>query len=109
MGEVTAQQVSEQVDALYRNEARRIFATLVRLLGDFDLAEEALQDAFVAAVKQWSQTGIPQSPRAWLVSAGRFKAIDTLRRRARLETSAELDEEIGGDEDFANAVIDPSI
>src|SRR4051812_4439046 len=81
MGEAITQQVSEHVDALYRNESRRIFATLVRLLGDFDLAEEALQEAFMAAVTQWPQTGIPQNPRAWLVSAGRFKAIDTLRRR----------------------------
>jgi RNA polymerase sigma-70 factor (ECF subfamily) len=110
MGEATAQQVSEQVDELYRNESRRIFATLVRLLGDFDLAEEALQEAFVAAVTQWPQTGIPQNPRAWLVSAGRFKAIDTLRRRARFDTSlATLAEELDDTPDFSQAVVDPGI
>ncbi len=75
------------VDDLYRTNARRIFATLVRLLGDFDLAEDALQEAFAAALAQWAQEGIPANPCAWLVSAGRFKAIDALRRRARSESS----------------------
>jgi RNA polymerase sigma-70 factor (ECF subfamily) len=70
---------------LYRAESRRVLATLVRLLGDLDLAEEALQDAFVAAAEQWPRTGEPANPRAWLVSAGRFKAIDRLRRRARFD------------------------
>lgn len=83
--------LSETIDAIYRSESRRIFATLVRLLGDFDLAEEALQNAFVAAVQQWPRDGVPANPRAWLVSAGRFRGIDTLRRRARFDASvAEL-------------------
>ena len=64
------------VDAVYRAESRRVLATLIRLLGDFDLAEEALHDAFAAAVEQWPRDGVPANPRAWLVSAGRFKAID---------------------------------
>lgn len=75
------------VDAVYRNESRRVLATLIRLLGDFELAEEALHDAFVAAVEQWPREGMPDNPRAWLVSAGRFKAIDKLRRRARFNQS----------------------
>lgn len=83
--------LSETIDAIYRSESRRIFATLVRLLGDFDLAEEALQNAFVAAMQQWPHDGVPANPRAWLVSAGRFRGIDTLRRRARFDASvAEL-------------------
>jgi RNA polymerase sigma-70 factor (ECF subfamily) len=72
-------------DRLYRSESRRVFATLVRLLGDFDLAEEALAEAFRAALEQWPREGVPQNPRAGLVSAGRFKAIDAVRRRARFE------------------------
>jgi RNA polymerase sigma-70 factor (ECF subfamily) len=75
------------IEAIYRAESRRVFATLVRLLGDFDLAEEALQDAFAAALEQWSRDGVPANPRAWLVSTGRFKAIDLLRRRARFDAS----------------------
>jgi RNA polymerase sigma-70 factor (ECF subfamily) len=75
------------VDAVYRAESRRVLATLIRLLGDFDLAEEALHEAFIAAVEQWPRDGIPENPRTWLVSAGRFKAIDTLRRRARFDAS----------------------
>src|ERR1700687_6197182 len=78
-----AQRVREAADAIYRAEAGRVFATLVRLLGDFDLAEEALHDAFRAALEQWPRDGVPANPRAWLVSAGRFKAIERLRRRAR--------------------------
>jgi RNA polymerase sigma-70 factor (ECF subfamily) len=70
---------------LYRDESRRVLATLIRLLGDFDLAEEALHDAFRAALEQWPQTGVPANPRAWLVSAGRFKAIDNLRRQRRFQ------------------------
>ena len=77
--------VRDQVDALYRTESRRVLATLIRLLDDFDLAEEALHDAFAAAVEQWETDGIPANPRAWLVSTGRFKAIDRLRRSARFE------------------------
>ncbi|MBW8905239.1 MAG: RNA polymerase sigma factor [Betaproteobacteria bacterium] len=75
----------EKIDAVYRAESRRVFATLVRLLGDFDLAEEALHEAFRAALEQWPAQGLPDNPRAWLVSAGRFKAIDAIRRRARFD------------------------
>ncbi|HEY0015330.1 MAG TPA: RNA polymerase sigma factor [Longimicrobium sp.] len=73
------------VEAVYRAESRRVLATLIRLLGDFDAAEEALHDAFAAAVERWPRDGVPANPRAWLVSTGRFKAIDTLRRRARFD------------------------
>jgi RNA polymerase sigma-70 factor (ECF subfamily) len=83
--------VGDVVAALYREESRRVLATLIRLLGDFDLAEEALHEAFRAAVEQWSTEGIPDNPRAWLVSTGRFKAIDRIRRNARLEA---LDDEM---------------
>src|SRR5205085_9519951 len=79
----TAAHARETAAALYRSESRRVLATLIRLLGDFDLAEEALHDAFTAALEQWPAAGIPSSPRAWLVSAGRFKAIDVIRRGAR--------------------------
>ena len=79
--------MSGQIEQLYRNESRRVLATLIRLLGDFDLAEEALQDAFTAAVERWPADGVPKNPRAWLVSTGRHKAIDTLRRRARFDAS----------------------
>jgi RNA polymerase sigma-70 factor (ECF subfamily) len=89
-GEHTAEQVRERVGALYDTESRRIFATLIRLLGDFDLAEDALHEAFRVAMEQWPRDGVPAHPRAWLVSTGRFKAIDALRRRARFDTS--LDE-----------------
>jgi len=78
---VVAEQARDAVDAVYRSESRRVLATLIRLLGDFDVAEEALHDAFGAALEQWPRDGVPQNPRAWLVSAGRFKAIDTMRRR----------------------------
>ncbi len=77
--------VRERIDGLYRSESRRILATLIRMLGDFDLAEEALQDAFMAAVDRWPRDGTPTNPRAWLISAGRFKAIDRLRRRSRFD------------------------
>ena len=82
--------MANPVEDIYRKESRRIFATLVRLLGDFDLAEEALHDAFRAALEQWPTEGVPDNPRAWLVSAGRFKAIDNLRRQARFDA---LDDE----------------
>jgi RNA polymerase sigma-70 factor (ECF subfamily) len=75
--------VRATIDEIYRSESRRVLATLIRLLGDFDLAEEALHDAFTAALHQWPEQGVPANPRAWLVSAGRFKAIDALRRRKR--------------------------
>lgn len=87
----TVEQVIHAVNEIYRFESRRVLATLIRLVGDFDLAEEALHDAFASAVEQWKSDGIPKNPRAWLVSTGRFKAIDTLRRRARFDASlAEL-------------------
>ena len=89
MSEDAAARASEAVDSVYRAESRRVLATLIRLLGDFDLAEEALHDAFRAALERWPQDGVPTNPRAWLVSTGRFKAIDGLRRRARF---AALDE-----------------
>ena len=75
----------DTVESVYRADARRVYATLVRLLGDFDLAEEALSEAFRAALEQWPAQGVPANPRAWLVSAGRFKAIDAIRRRARFD------------------------
>jgi RNA polymerase sigma-70 factor (ECF subfamily) len=77
----------ETIDAVYRSESRRVFATLIRLLGDFDLAEEALHDAFTAAVERWPRDGMPANPRAWLVSTGRYKAIDAMRRRARFDAA----------------------
>ncbi|HEV8650643.1 MAG TPA: RNA polymerase sigma factor [Actinomycetes bacterium] len=82
-----ATELRERIELLYRSESRRVLATLIRLLGDFDLAEEALQDAFTAAMEQWPRDGMPANPRAWLVSAGRFKAIDRLRRRARFDAA----------------------
>jgi len=81
-------------EAIYRTESRRVLATLIRLLGDFDLAEEALHDAFRAALEQWPRDGIPDNPRAWLVSAGRFKAIDGIRRRARFTALDEVAERV---------------
>ncbi|HEY3196577.1 MAG TPA: RNA polymerase sigma factor [Nitrospirales bacterium] len=75
------------VDDVYRSESRQVLATLIRLLGDFDAAEEALHDAFAVAVEQWARDGVPANPRAWLVSTGRFKAIDSMRRRARFDAS----------------------
>ena len=87
MSEHGARTVREMVDDVYRTESRRVLATLIRLLGDFELAEEALHDAFLAALEQWTESGAPANPRAWLISAGRFKAIDRLRRRARFDAS----------------------
>jgi len=82
-GRTSAASALDVVEEIFASESRRVFATLVRLLGDFDLAEDALQDAFAAAVRQWPVDGVPANPRAWLVSAGRFKAIDSMRKRAR--------------------------
>jgi RNA polymerase sigma-70 factor (ECF subfamily) len=91
------------VDAIYRSDSRHVLATLIRLLGDFDLAEEALHEAFTAAMEQWPRDGVPANPRAWLVSTGRFKAIDSMRRRARFDASvAEIAERLHA------AVSDPS-
>jgi RNA polymerase sigma-70 factor, ECF subfamily len=80
-------QARAAVDAVYRGDSRRVLATLIRLLGDFDLAEEAMHDAFSVALERWPRDGVPGNPRAWLVSAGRFKAIDGIRRRARFDAS----------------------
>jgi RNA polymerase sigma-70 factor, ECF subfamily len=86
MNQQTAEPIRSQVDTIYRTESRRVFATLIRLIGDFDLAEEALHEAFTAAVTQWHRDGVPDNPRSWLVSTGRFKAIDTIRRRTRFDS-----------------------
>lgn len=87
MSPIVPDQVRQAVDEVYRTESRRVLATLIRLLRDFDLAEEAMHEAFASAVDQWARDGVPANPRAWLVSAGRFKAIDSVRRRARLDAS----------------------
>ena len=92
-----ATSVHETVSAVYLSDSRRVLATLIRLLGDFDVAEEALHDAFRAALEQWPRDGVPANPRAWLVSAGRFKAIDSIRRRARFDAL----EEVGDKADIA--------
>jgi len=95
-----------QVDEAYRTESRRVLATLIRLLRDFDLAEEAMHEAFAAALEQWPREGVPDNPRAWLVSAGRFKAIDALRRRVRYDsTLAEFAKEV--DTTIAEAPLEP--
>ena len=87
MSERCSEQVRELLDSLYRVDSGRILATLIRLLGDFDLAEEAMHEAFAAALSAWPTSGVPGNPRPWLISTARFKAIDTLRRRARLDAS----------------------
>jgi RNA polymerase sigma-70 factor (ECF subfamily) len=94
VSEGPAASARERAEAVYRTESRRVFATLVRLLGDFDLAEEALHDAFRAALEQWPRDGVPANPRAWLVSAGRFKAIDGIRRRARFHSIEDVAEQV---------------
>jgi RNA polymerase sigma-70 factor, ECF subfamily len=92
----TLEDVRGRIDAVYRADSRRVLATLIRLLGDFELAEEALHDAFAAAMERWPREGMPEKPRAWLISAGRFKALDVMRRRARFDGSlAELGERLG--------------
>ncbi|MEZ4495570.1 MAG: sigma factor [Thermomicrobiales bacterium] len=83
----TDSDIRQTIDDIYQAESRRVFASLIRLLGDFDLAEDALQDAYIAALQQWPTQGVPNNPRAWLVSTGRFKAIDGIRRRARFDNS----------------------
>src|SRR6478609_6558059 len=85
--EQISDQIRELLDSLYRVDSGRILATLIRLLGDFDLAEEAMQEAFTAALSLWPSSGVPGNPRPWLISTARFKAIDTLRRRARFDAS----------------------
>jgi RNA polymerase sigma-70 factor (ECF subfamily) len=98
------------VDAVYRAESRRVLATLIRLLGDFDRAEEAMHDAFAAAIEQWPRDGVPDNPRAWLISTGRFTAIDGMRRRARYDASlAELAERIAAGAADASASEDDDV
>ena len=110
MAERAAEQVQEKVDAVYRSESRRIFATLIRLLGDFELAEDALRDAFNAALERWPKEGVPANPRAWLISAGRFRAIDAMRRRARFDASqAAIAEQLGAEAGNAATFEDESI
>ncbi len=110
MAERAAEQVQEKVDAVYRSESRRIFATLIRLLGDFELAEDALHDAFSAALERWPKEGVPANPRAWLISAGRFRAIDAMRRRVRLDASqAAIAEQLGAEAGDAATFEDESI
>jgi RNA polymerase sigma-70 factor (ECF subfamily) len=92
---VPAETIQDAISAVYEAESRRVLATLIRLLGDFDAAEEALHDAFRAALEQWPRDGVPANPRAWLVSAGRFKAIDARRRRSRFDS---LEDAPGGGE-----------
>jgi len=87
MSDDAAAAVRSEVDAIYRADSRRVLATLIRLLGDFERAEEAVHDAFAAASEQWPRDGLPKNPVAWLVSAGRYKAIDRMRRRARFDAS----------------------
>jgi RNA polymerase sigma-70 factor, ECF subfamily len=108
--EHVAEQVRERVDAVYRLESRRIFATLIRLLGDFELAEDALHDAFGVALERWPKEGVPDNPRAWLVSAGRFKAIDAMRRRARFDASqTAIAEQLGAEVHDAATFDDESV
>src|SRR5574341_2009440 len=94
MSEDSAQRARETVEAVYRAESRRVLATLIRLLGDFDIAEEALHEAFRSALEQWPRDGVPANPRAWLVSAGLFKAIGAMRRRTRFESLDDVPEPI---------------
>jgi RNA polymerase sigma-70 factor (ECF subfamily) len=105
-----AKDAREIVDEIYRSDSRRVLATLIRLLGDFDLAEEALHDAFAAALDRWPRDGVPENPRAWLVSTGRFKSIDAMRLSARLDASrSDLADTFGGgpsEPDLDNAVED---
>src|SRR6267154_6015130 len=89
MSEISTADIREKIDWVYRAESGRILATLIRLLGDFELAEDAVHDAFVAALERWPKDGVPANPGAWLISTGRFKAIDALRRRARFDASQE--------------------
>jgi RNA polymerase sigma-70 factor (ECF subfamily) len=110
MSDTDPDQVRDSLDAIYRQESRLILATLIRLLGDFELAEDALHDAFAAALEQWPRSGLPANPRAWLVSTGRFKAIDVLRRRARFDTSqAEVAERLAAQSNNALDFDDESI
>lgn len=110
MGKDTTKEVRELADNVYRTDSRQVLATLIRLLGDFDAAEEALHDAFAVAVEQWARDGIPANPRAWLVSTGRFKAIDGMRRRARFDASlTELAKQLESTTGDVEAVDDESV
>jgi RNA polymerase sigma-70 factor (ECF subfamily) len=110
MHDYADQPLRDVVDEVYRRESRRVLATLIRLLGDFDLAEEALHEAFVAAVDQWRRDGVPANPRAWLVSAGRFKAIDGLRRRSRFDASlTQIAEQLEIDAQSVEELADESV
>src|SRR4249920_2912049 len=100
---VTAEHARNTADAVYRSDSRHVLATLIRLLGDFDLAEEALHDAFRAALEQWPRDGVPANPRAWLVSAGRFKAIDGIRRLSRFDAIDDIADEVEAIADDAPA------
>src|SRR5271163_2197242 len=91
MSERSSEQIRELLDSLYRADSGRILATLIRLLGDFDLAEEAMHEAFAAALSTWPRSGVPGNPRPWLISTARFKAIDRMRRRARFDNEAQRD------------------
>jgi RNA polymerase sigma-70 factor (ECF subfamily) len=107
---VAAEHARNAVDAVYRSDSRHVLATLIRLLGDFDIAEEALHDAFRAALEQWPRDGVPANPRAWLVSTGRFKAIDAIRRRMRFEPLPDdIDKRLVADSDDPEAWNDESI
>ena len=109
MSEDMGARAREVAETIYRAESRRVFATLVRLLGDFDLAEEGLHDAFRAALEQWPRDGVPANPRAWLVSAGRFKAIDGIRRQARFVAIDDVAEQVEAIADDAPGWDDESI
>ena len=105
-----AENARNTADAVYRSDSRHVLATLIRLLGDFDIAEEALHDAFRAALEQWPRDGVPANPRAWLVSTGRFKAIDAIRRRTRFEPLPDdIDKRLVADSDDPEAWNDESI
>ena len=108
--ETAAENARNKVDAVYRSDSRHVLATLIRLLGDFDIAEEALHDAFRAALEQWPRDGVPANPRAWLVSTGRFKAIDAIRRHTRFEPLPDdIDRRLAADTDDPEAWNDESI
>jgi RNA polymerase sigma-70 factor, ECF subfamily len=108
--ETAAENARNKVDAIYRSDSRHVLATLIRLLGDFDIAEEALHDAFRAALEQWPRDGVPANPRAWLVSTGRFKAIDAIRRHTRFEPLPDdIDRRLAADADDPEAWNDESI
>jgi RNA polymerase sigma-70 factor (ECF subfamily) len=114
MTEPAGSRVREQIDAIYRSDSRRVLATLIRLLGGFDAAEEAMHDAFTAALDSWPRDGLPQNPRAWLISTGRFKAIDRLRRGARFDaalagTAARIEASVLPDTDLDENVEDDQL